>query len=99
MKPPVASFATFIKEHWSLLALIATGLVTWGITTADISQLKTDRDKAQLDHDILVEVRTEQRDIKTDIEEIKQTVRELARSERRMIREKEEDQKQHEENP
>lgn len=81
---------SFLKEHWSIIALVATGLVTWGITTADIAQLKADRDKALQDHDLLVELRTEQRGIKADVTEIKQTVRELAKGEARKERQREE---------
>lgn len=77
------SVTGFIKEHWSIIALVATGLVTWGITTADVAQLKADRDQALRDHDLLVELRVEQRTIKTDVSEIKATVRELARSDRK----------------
>lgn len=83
------SVASFIKEHWSILALVATGLVTWGITTADVAQLKADRDKAQQDHDLLVELRAEQRGIQADVAEIKQTVKELARTERKERRREE----------
>ncbi len=80
---PQTSFALFVKEHWSILALVATGLVTWGITTADIAQLKSDRDEAKKDHDLLVELRTEQRGIRSDVSEIKQTVQELVQHERK----------------
>lgn len=72
-----------IKEHWSIIALVATGLVTWGITTADIAQLKADRDEAKKDHDLLVELRVEQRGIRQDVTEIKQTVKEMARERNR----------------
>ena len=91
MAPPPNkhSVANFIKEHWSIIALVATGLVTWGITTADVAQLKRDRDKAMQDHDLLVELRTEQKGIQADVAEIKQTVRELARNDRRERRREE----------
>lgn len=68
-----------VKEHWPMVALVATGLVTWGITTADIAQLKIDRDAAKKDHDLLVELRTEQRVISSDVTEIKESVKELTK--------------------
>jgi hypothetical protein len=78
-KDPPTTFMAFVKEHWSIVAIVATGLVTWGITTADIAQLKADRDEAKKDHDLLVELRVEQRTIRQDVTEIKASVKELAK--------------------
>lgn len=73
----------FLKENWPLIAVAATGLIAWGATTADISQLKREADKARVNGELLIEVRTEQRTMKEDVREIKDAVKKIAEDRRR----------------
>lgn len=68
----------FIGDHWPLIGALAAGLVAWGVTTADISQLKTDRDKALVDHDTIIRIESKQDRMQDDITEIKQAIKQLA---------------------
>lgn len=73
------SVSAFMKNHWPVLTAVGTGLMAWAVMGADISTLKSEAESARKDHDIIVELRTEQRLMQRDISEIKDAVKEIAR--------------------
>jgi outer membrane murein-binding lipoprotein Lpp len=67
-----------LLEWWPLYTAIAGGLIAWGTLSADVNRLQKDVDNSKTDHDLVVELRTEQRHIASDVSEIKQSVKDLA---------------------
>ena len=65
----------FMDSYWPLVAVAGAGLVAWGTTVAALNRLKEDVAASQSDHDLIVEMRTDQKHIRDDITEIKDTLR------------------------
>lgn len=65
----------FMSNYWPLMATIGAGLIAWGSLNADVSKLKEEAATAKSDHDLIVEMRTEQKHIRDDIKEIKDALR------------------------
>jgi hypothetical protein len=64
-----------METYWPLATVVGVGLIGWGSLNADVSKLKEDAANAKSDHDLIVEMRTEQSHIRDDIKEIKDALR------------------------
>lgn len=69
----------WIRANWHLITAFAVICVAGGTVQSDVSDLKAKDEQRRVDHDLIVEVRTEQRVMKEDIREIKDAVKEIAR--------------------
>ncbi len=67
-----------IRDYWPLGSVVGFGLIAWGTLLADVRELQDQADTQKSDHDLIVEMRTEQKHIRTDIEDIKESVKDLA---------------------
>jgi hypothetical protein len=71
-----------LSKHWHFIAAVLAGAMAVGTLRADVAELKKDQEKTTADHDVLVELRTHQKeqdrkldDIHADINSILQQFR------------------------
>lgn len=60
-----------VTDYWPVMAAVGAGLIAWGSLNAEVNKLQNDAAVAKSDHDLIVEMRTEQAHIREDVKDIK----------------------------
>jgi peptidoglycan hydrolase CwlO-like protein len=70
----VESVMDALKKHWEILLVAAGCLIAWGSTAERVKTVREDLDEVQSvgrkDHDTIVEIRTEQRNMQKQVDKM-----------------------------
>jgi len=70
-------------DHWPILSTIVGGILAFGSIKSDVAALKTEQELSRSDHDILIELRTHDKEQNDALAEVRENIKELLRQNER----------------